>query len=218
MSSQDQQLFSDDPPRWTHDVSTVVMSTILNEEQRFGLLCSIYLGSHLDFHSTDTRILTSLNKLTSNCSARILRPQWKNRRTLFLFLLIPDSVCFHVRRDTACCIHGWDNLFYLVQVGSHLNGTFKLAVKKIWKANCFFFSPLNKYSTPAWSLCTVTKKETPWLPWKLWFQCHISLLKVSRSHINGWSCSKMADKGITVTSDVTSSSTPLTARSSLSCH
>lgn len=99
MLNQDQQLFSDDPPRWTHNVSTRVMSTILNEEQRFSLLHSIALVSHLDFQTVDAWIHTSLSKFKSNCSARNLKPLWKNRRTLFLFLLIPDCACFHVRRE-----------------------------------------------------------------------------------------------------------------------
>lgn len=80
---------------------------------------------------------------------------------------------------------------------------------------------LTTYFTSALSCCLVTKKDkkkTLRSPWKLWFQCHISVVEASRSQISGSSCGKMADKGTAVPPVLTSSSTPLTARSSPSCR
>lgn len=159
-------------------------------------------------------IHTSLSKFISHCSTTVLKPWWKNRRTLFLFLLIPGCGSFHVRGNIVQQVYPWPG-GYGLSCPSHLNGTFKLAVKKSERQ--IDFLPLSTYSASALSFCPLAKKKkTPSLPWKLCFQCHISLPGVSRAQINGWSFSKMADKG--TTSVVTSSSTPLTTRSSLSCR
>lgn len=66
---------------------------------------------------------------------------------------------FQVRDCSALCFHGGEYTFYLVQVVSHLHGTFKLASKKKSERQIVFFLPLNTYATSALSFCTLTKKK-----------------------------------------------------------